>query len=61
VTAVLAAGHSFPRSQLVAEVRTVLGFSRTGALLEEAIGAAIEAMLAEGLLGEGSGGVRWRD
>jgi hypothetical protein len=60
VRAVLAGGHGFARGPLTTEVRAVLGFSRTGAALDEAIGAAIDALLASGALGEGSAGLRLR-
>ena len=60
VRAVLAGGHGFARGQLTTEVRSVLGFARTGAALEEAIAAAVDAMLAVGELGEGSAGLRLR-
>lgn len=60
VVAVLAGGHGFTKPQLTAEVRAVLGFGRTGAALEEAIGAAIARLLASGKLGEASTGVRLR-
>jgi hypothetical protein len=58
--AVLEAGHGFSRPQLTTEVRAVLGFGRTGAALDEAIGAAIDRLLASGTLGESSTGVRRR-
>jgi very-short-patch-repair endonuclease len=58
--AILASGHSFPRAELVMEVRAVLGFNRTGAVLEQAINAVVERLLAEGTLGEGSAGLRLR-
>lgn len=57
---VLESGHGFMRPALVMEVRSVLGFGRTSAALDEAIGAVVDAMLAEGTLGEGSTGVRLR-
>ena len=38
----------------------MLGFARTGAALDEAIGSVLDAMLADGVLGEGSTGVRLR-
>jgi very-short-patch-repair endonuclease len=60
VRLVLGAGHAFPRGQLTTEVRAVLGFARTGAALDEAIGAVVDALLASGELGEGSGGLRLR-
>ena len=57
---VLEGGHAFPRAQLTNEVRAVLGFARTGAALDEAIGGAIDHLLREGTIGEGSGGIRMR-
>lgn len=58
--AVLAGGHGFSRPQLTTEVRAVLGFGRTGAALDEAIGDTIDRLLATGVLGESSTGVRKR-
>src|SRR6266446_3397800 len=55
---VLAKGHAFSRHQLVNEVRSVFGFSRTGAILDEAINREIDAMLHNGKVGEGSTGIR---
>lgn len=46
-----------PRAQLVAEVRSLLGYSRTGAKLEESIGSALDALLADGTVGEASTGM----
>jgi very-short-patch-repair endonuclease len=60
VMMVLASGRGFARPALVTEVRAVLGFARTSPALDEAIGSALDAMLAEGALGEGSTGVRLR-
>ena len=60
VRAVLAGGHALPRPQLAAEARALLGFARTGPVLDEAIGRAVDALLAAGALGEASGGVRLR-
>jgi very-short-patch-repair endonuclease len=60
VMLVLASGRGFARPALVTEVRSVLGFSRTGAALDEAIGVVLDGMLADGILGEGSTGVRLR-
>jgi very-short-patch-repair endonuclease len=60
VMMVLETGHGFTRPALVTEVRSVLGFGRTSAALDEAISAVLDAMLAEGMLGEGSTGVRLR-
>ena len=53
-------GRSFARPALINEVRSLLGFGRTGPALDDAIGRVIDAMLAEGILGEGSTGVRRR-
>ncbi len=60
VRMVLERGRGFARPALVTEVRSVLGFARTGAALDEAIGSVLDAMLADGLLGEGSTGIRLR-
>ena len=60
VELVLRGGRAFARPALVNEVRSVLGFARTGAALDEAIGAVLDTMVADGVLGEGSTGVRLR-
>ena len=60
VLAVLATGPGFSRAQLTTEVRSVLGFSRTGAALDEAIGGAIDTLLHAGRVGEASTGIRVR-
>ena len=60
VMMVLDQGRGVSRPALVTEVRSILGFSRTGAALDEAIGSVLDAMLTEGVLGEGSTGVRLR-
>ncbi|HUQ82022.1 MAG TPA: DUF3320 domain-containing protein, partial [Gemmatimonadaceae bacterium] len=60
VAAVLDGGRAFTRPALVNAVRSLLGFARTGAALDEAIGGVVAAMLSEGSLGEGSTGVRLR-
>lgn len=61
VATVLGGGHTFPREQLKTEVRAVLGYARTGAALEEGIHTAIDRLLAAGVVGEGSNGIRLRD
>ena len=61
VVRVLRATGGLPRKELTAQVRSLLGFSRTGARLEEQIGAAIAALLAEGVAGEASTGIRLRE
>jgi len=60
ILAVLGTGFGFSHPQLVQEARSVLGFNRTGAQLEEAISAAIESLQAAGRLGESSSGIRLR-
>jgi len=50
-----------PRDELIAAVRSLLGFSRTGPVLEECIGGAIGVLLTAGRLGEGSGGITFRE
>ncbi|HKR13311.1 MAG TPA: DUF4011 domain-containing protein [Pyrinomonadaceae bacterium] len=58
--AILSKGHTFARDQLISEVRSVFGFNRTGPVLEEAIGAAIDNLLRNNKLGEGSTGIGLR-
>ena len=58
--AALASGHGFSRSQLTTDVRSVLGFGRTGAALDEAIAVAINAVLATGKVDAGSVRIRLR-
>lgn len=58
--AVLHTGHSISREALKTEVRSLLGFSRTGHLLDAQIERAIETLLAEGAAGESSLGIRLR-
>lgn len=60
VLMVLGSGHGFSRSQLTAEVRSVLGFTRTGEVLDEAISQAVESLIARGSIGEASVGIRIR-
>ena len=60
VIAVLSKGHTFARTHLINEVRSVLGFSRTGPILDEAINAAIDSLTSQGKLGEGSSGIGLR-
>jgi len=60
VMAVLDGNRAFARPALVNEVRSLLGFARTGPSLEEAISTTVAAMLADGVLGEGSTGIRRR-
>lgn len=60
ILAVLDGGQSLPRPLLTAEVRSVLGYSRTGAIIEEAVSEAISRLLASSRIGEGSAGLRLR-
>jgi hypothetical protein len=60
VLAVLRTGDGLPRRELASAVCGLLGFSRTGPRLEEAVGPVLDALLAEGTIGEGSTGVRLR-
>jgi very-short-patch-repair endonuclease len=52
---------TLPRKELMAEVRSMLGFSRLNAKLEDAIGATLDALLADGTCGEASTGIRLRE
>ena len=60
IIAVLSKGHTFARTHLVNEVRSVFGFSRTGPILDEAVNAAIDGLTSQGKLGEGSTGIGLR-
>jgi very-short-patch-repair endonuclease len=60
VLTVLRAGDGLERVALTKAVRSLFGFSRTGPVLEEAIGSAIESLLSEEVIGEGSLGIRLR-
>lgn len=60
ITLILAKGQAFSRHELVKEVRAVFGFSRTGAILDEAINREVDFMLQAGKVGEGSTGIRLR-
>jgi len=57
VLLVLETRRAFPREDLRNEVRALLGFSRTGHLLEAEIERAIQRLLDEGTVGEASGGI----
>ncbi len=58
---VLRAGNEFTHTDLIREVRALLGFNRTGAKLQETIAGMIETMLADGTIGEGRIGIAIRD
>ena len=60
VLMVLRAAGAMLRGDLAAEVRAVFGFNRLGWVLEEAIGGAIDALLAAGVIGEGASGLTLR-
>jgi hypothetical protein len=57
---VLRTGSTFSREDLKTEVRSLLGYGRTGRLLDAAIESAIQELLAGGLAGEASAGIRLR-
>jgi hypothetical protein len=57
---VLRSGHGFARNELINEVCAIFGFNRTGAQLEASISSAIAHLLARGIVGEGSAGIRLR-
>jgi hypothetical protein len=60
IIAILSDGHTFSPTQLVNEVRSVFGFSRTGPILDGAINSAIDSLTRQGKLGEGSTGIGLR-
>jgi hypothetical protein len=57
---VLADGPPLPRTQLVVDVRAAIGYSRTGVVLEQAVGSVVDGLLLGGQVGEGSSGLVWR-
>jgi very-short-patch-repair endonuclease len=57
VELVFAEGHAFQRQALITETRAVMGYSRTGPILEETIGRVLDDLLARGTLGEASEGL----
>ncbi len=60
VLRVLSIGFALPKAQLIAETRSILGFSRTGARLEAQISEAIDVLTLEGRIGEGGAGIALR-
>ncbi len=60
VLLVLQAAGVLPRGELAAEVRALFGFNRLGSVLEEAIGDAIDGLLAIGAIGEAGSGLTLR-
>jgi very-short-patch-repair endonuclease len=60
IIAILTANGVMTRPDLIAEVRGLFGFARTGAILESRISAAIEGAILAGILGEGSVGLGLR-
>jgi hypothetical protein len=56
----LAAGQSYDREELIKRVRGLFGFSRTGNQIRQQVSAAIDALLHEDKIGEGSTGIRLR-
>ncbi|MBA3631295.1 MAG: DUF3320 domain-containing protein [Acidobacteria bacterium] len=57
---ILSNNHKFNQQNLVNEVRTIFGFNRTGASLQQTIEQAIDNLLIEGVIGEGSTGIGLR-
>lgn len=57
---ILRDGHKFTKQNLINEVRTVFGFARTGASLQQTIERAFDDLLSEGIIGEGSTGIGLR-
>ncbi len=60
ITAVLARGHGFSADQLVAELRSVLGYPRTTAAFDEVIRSVVAQLLEDGRLREGTTGIKLR-
>ncbi len=60
VLLLLRTNHAFPRTMLITETRTLLGFGRTTPTLENLIGQAIDDLLSRGIAGESSNGITLR-
>jgi hypothetical protein len=60
IVMVLQTADGVDRRVLINNVRALLGFSRTGAQLEASIGAVIDQLLSEQIVGEGSTGIKLR-
>jgi hypothetical protein len=61
VLSVLAADSSYDREELIRRVRSLFGYSRTGNQIRQQVGAAIDALLKEDRIGEGSTGLKARN
>jgi very-short-patch-repair endonuclease len=57
---ILSGGRAVERDALITETRALMGYSRTGAILEEVIAMVIDALVLQGTLGEASGGLTLR-
>jgi hypothetical protein len=57
---ILDGGQALPRADLIGEVRAVMGYDRTGAILEQAIGSVVDGLVLGRQLGEASTGLVWR-
>ncbi|MBP6001961.1 MAG: DUF4011 domain-containing protein [Pyrinomonadaceae bacterium] len=60
ILVILATGHKFGKKDLINEVRSIFGFDRTGTSLQQVIERQIEALVTEGVIGEGSTGIGLR-
>lgn len=60
IALIVGSGFMVPRGELIAETRAVMGYSRTGVVLEAAIGSVIDALVLQGRLGEASSGLTLR-
>jgi predicted HAD superfamily phosphohydrolase len=61
VLSVLAADSSYDREELTRRVRSLFGYSRTGNQIRQQVGAAIDTLLKEDRIGEGSTGLKARN
>lgn len=60
VLTVLRAGDGVDRATLINKVRALFGFGQSGQTLKGLIGAAIEGLIAEQVIGEGGAGIKLR-
>lgn len=61
ILTVLRTGTGLERKMLINAVRSLFGFSRTGTILEAAIGTAIDELLSEQIVGAGSTAITVRE
>ena len=57
---ILQTGQGYSRDELIKRVRSLFGYNRTGNQIKQHVGAAIDSLLHEDRIGEGSTGIKLR-